>query len=172
MKLFCEFSPSSRGKLGLSAYCRECTNKRPRNLSDTRACTKRYREVNRERYLSAHRVHQFERKTRIKVTQDGSITDELLKDLYARTNCYYCGLFTESDKRTLDHKVSLARGGTHTANNVEMACWSCNCSKRDLSESEFKEKLNGIRSENYCGFNIAGGKENNNNAIEVLEGNS
>lgn len=53
--------------------------------------------------------------------------------------CAICGCQTDPDKRgtyeddapELDHIIPLARGGTHTIDNVQCACRSCNNSKRD-----------------------------------------
>lgn len=46
--------------------------------------------------------------------------------------CQYCGI-TRSDGAILevDHKVSLARGGSNRASNLITACRECNRSKRD-----------------------------------------
>jgi 5-methylcytosine-specific restriction endonuclease McrA len=58
--------------------------------------------------------------------------------IYERDNytCYLCGRICDPNapratphKLTLDHVIPLARGGTHTADNLRVACWSCNCSK-------------------------------------------
>lgn len=52
--------------------------------------------------------------------------------IIARDNstCYLCGKILQSGfNLTLDHKIPLARGGTHTADNLAVACRSCNCKK-------------------------------------------
>lgn len=142
MKSLSEFSPSLRGLGNVSAYCRLCQNKRPRNTEAERKATARYREKHRERWLALHRVHQFERKHRIKITSDGSVTDGFLKELYATENCYYCGEVVPRDKRTAEHKLPLIRGGAHSADNMVMACEGCNFSKQDKTEEEFKRFRN------------------------------
>ncbi len=43
--------------------------------------------------------------------------------------CYLCGCICTSENITLDHVVPLARGGSHTADNLRVACRSCNCKK-------------------------------------------
>lgn len=132
------FSPSSRGLGEVSAYCKPCAASRYRNKDTARKATLKYRERHRERHLANHRVWMFEYRTRKKVTSDGSVTDQFLKKLYATEACYLCGQITPKKLRTADHVIPLARGGTHTADNLKMACWSCNSSKRDLTPQEYK----------------------------------
>lgn len=50
------------------------------------------------------------------------------KKIYALCNnqCVYCG---STEKLTLDHVVALANGGSHTEDNLVVACKSCNSSK-------------------------------------------
>ncbi len=43
--------------------------------------------------------------------------------------CYLCGCICTSENVTLDHVIPLARGGSHTADNLRVACHSCNCRK-------------------------------------------
>lgn len=137
-----EFSPSSRGRGGVSAYCRGCfaeVYKQSRDVA--RGATAAYRERHQERHRANHRVRMFEYRTRKKVTSDGSVTDGLLKELYGTEECHYCAETIPRDLRTLDHRVPLARGGGHTKDNLVMACWTCNCSKRDMTEAEFIERI-------------------------------
>ena len=50
------------------------------------------------------------------------------KKIYALCNnrCAYCG---SAERLTLDHVVALANGGSHTEDNLVVACKSCNSSK-------------------------------------------
>ena len=43
--------------------------------------------------------------------------------------CEYCGLETTARNRHVDHKVPLARGGSHTSDNLAIACDKCNLRK-------------------------------------------
>jgi 5-methylcytosine-specific restriction endonuclease McrA len=67
----------------------------------------------------------------------------LVKEFYrvARSDllipCEYCGLETNSQNRHVDHKVALARGGSHTSDNLAIACDKCNLSKGAKSLCEF-----------------------------------
>lgn len=44
--------------------------------------------------------------------------------------CYLCLEIPPDGELTIDHVVALARGGTHTEDNLRVACLSCNTSKR------------------------------------------
>lgn len=56
-------------------------------------------------------------------------------------SCHYCGVQLEfrnlgrksqpSNYATVDHVVPISRGGTHSWENVVLACQHCNCSKRN-----------------------------------------
>lgn len=43
--------------------------------------------------------------------------------------CYLCLQICTPQNVTLDHVVPLFHGGTHTADNLRVACFSCNCRK-------------------------------------------
>lgn len=51
--------------------------------------------------------------------------------------CGYCFKKTqlrqklEKDTATIDHKTPVVKGGTHSAENLIMACWACNRKKGD-----------------------------------------
>ena len=96
------FSQSPRGLGGVAAYCKPCFAKKYRDAKKAQSRTAKYRRLNRERYLAAHRVRAFERRMQIKVTRDGTVTDEFLKELYGQEFCHYCRKFTEVEERTAD----------------------------------------------------------------------
>jgi 5-methylcytosine-specific restriction endonuclease McrA len=138
---FSNFSPVKKGLGGLASYCRQCITKRPKNREIIRKNTNIYRVRHRERYLAQHRIHQFNRKHNIKVTVDGSVTDNFIQELLSRKICYYCNKEIDKKYRTIEHKEPLSRGGVHSAKNLEMVCFLCNCSKGSKTEREFKELL-------------------------------
>jgi 5-methylcytosine-specific restriction endonuclease McrA len=140
-KAFSRFSPAERGIGGLAAYCKPCTADKYRNKEKARLATARYRAKNRAKHLANHRVQMFERNHFKKVGTDGTVTTEFINSLYATTHCHYCFLFTPPEKRTADHLTALAKGGLHSTSNLVMACHSCNSSKRDLSEHEFRSRM-------------------------------
>ena len=50
--------------------------------------------------------------------------------------CRYC---EHSDNLTIEHILPLSRGGTHSEDNVDLACKSCNSSKGSKTETEYME---------------------------------
>ncbi len=145
MKPLEEFSPMKRGLGGLSAYCKPCFAQHYRQTREVaRAATAAYRKRHRARHLAAHRIRMYEYRKKKRVTSDGTATDEFLNGLYATEYCHYCLQFTEEDLRTADHVIALDLGGSHSASNLVMACWTCNCSKRNLTEEEFMKKGLGL----------------------------
>lgn len=81
------------------------------------------------------------------VHTDRGVTRTNLRKQYG-DDCHYCGTRMDFARRskgdpfaptlaTLDHVVPIARGGSHTWDNVVLACWRCNCSKRDRTLNEW-----------------------------------
>ena len=135
------YSPSKRGRLGLSSYCKPCSSKRQlKRLTkeERKINTQKYRDNNREWWRSLHRINQFNRRKKIKLVSDGTVTKDFVESIYSIEKCYYCEDNTPKKFRTLEHILPLNKGGKHTSNNIVMACLSCNCSKRDMTEEEFK----------------------------------
>ena len=136
-----EYSSSKKGLLGLSSYCKPCASKRQLEFytkEQRRIKTQKYRDSNREWWRSLHRINQFNRRENIKIVSDDTITSQFIEKIYSSEFCYYCNESTPRKFRTLEHKQSLKRGGKHSANNIVMACSSCNCSKGKMTEQEFK----------------------------------
>lgn len=135
------FWPSVRGSGGYSSYCKPCQKSRFYDREEAKKITMRYRLNNRERWLAIHRVLMFERRTKIKVTQDGTVTDAFLRNLYNTPFCFYCEEFVERNQRTADHKHPLSKSGAHSSDNLVMACFTCNSAKRDLTQEEYEELI-------------------------------
>ena len=51
--------------------------------------------------------------------------------------CYYCG--EEITSGQLDHKISIAKGGSSNRNNLALACTQCNAEKHAKTEDEYRE---------------------------------
>lgn len=136
IKPHAEFSPASRGKLGLSAYCKSCSCELYRDREKARKNTAAYRARHPERWRAAHRIHQFNRRSLIKATDDGTVTDDFLKIIYSTEKCYWCGEITQENLRTLEHIIELSNGGTHSSSNITMACLSCNSSRLNKESKE------------------------------------
>lgn len=140
------FSPSKRGRLGLSSYCKPCSSKRQLkrvSKEKRRIQTQKYRDNNREWWRSLHRINQFNRRNKIKLVSDETVTQDFIKEIYSIENCYYCKEPTPKKFRTLEHRQPLNKGGLHSSSNIVMACLQCNCTKRDMTEQEFNNyKIN------------------------------
>lgn len=54
--------------------------------------------------------------------------------------CQYCFTLI-AGRKTVDHVMPLARGGTHAVGNLRIACLKCNCSKLDKLLSEWSGRL-------------------------------
>lgn len=53
-----------------------------------------------------------------------------------RGRCHICKKRCRRSELTIDHLIPLSRGGTHTPENLAVACLSCNCAKRDRAANE------------------------------------
>lgn len=137
MKDLINFSPSSRGSGNVAAYCKPCMTAKYRDKDKANIATAKYREKNKEAYLESHRANQATRNSLKRLADDGTVTDSFLESLYSTENCYYCNKLIERKDRTMDHKISVSQGGSHSTFNLVMACRSCNCSKRHKSPEEF-----------------------------------
>lgn len=139
------FSDSIRGRKGKSSYCKPCSSKRQMNRftkEERKIQTQKYRDNNREWWRSLHRINQFNRRNKIKLVSDGSVTSQFVMQIYKQNICYYCKEDIPIKFRTLEHKHPLNKEGTHSADNIIMACLSCNCSKRDMTEEQFNNYKN------------------------------
>lgn len=117
-----EFHPDNR----LHRVC--CSNE----------CTRKYQSQTK-RDLHRHRARRYH------VTYDSTIS---LQGVYERDGgtCQICGCACDwGDKRygdcgptypSIDHIVPFARGGAHTWDNVQLACFDCNSRKGTRSNDE------------------------------------
>lgn len=144
-KLFNKFSPSSKGLARLSSYCKICIGIKYKDTNRNNEAVARYRKKHRARYKTAHRIHQFNRINKIRASTNKPIVDKIAIDLYSKKTCYYCNLYVSKKKRTIDHKTPLKKGGSHSVNNIVMACRKCNCSKGSKTEKEFRRYLHDRR---------------------------
>lgn len=55
----------------------------------------------------------------------------------ARVRCAYCGKYPKPGERHVDHKIPLARGGAHSAENLCITCAGCNLRKHKKTPKEF-----------------------------------
>lgn len=100
----------------------------------------RFRQRERQR-ISARRFsnpayaaqweRQGDRWMRAMKSSDGSVDRAFVNGLMREKNCAYCSRYVPRSMRELDHVWPLSKGGTHTADNLLMACRQCNRSKSD-----------------------------------------
>lgn len=107
-----------------------------RNKEHCLAIARAYRERNLEkvrerdrnspaRFAASHRRRVLIRNAKQKVTKQEW---ELILDRYGR-KCLCCGRSQNEVALHMDHVVPLSRGGSHTADNVQPLCKSCNSKK-------------------------------------------
>ena len=70
--------------------------------------------------------------------------ESTVKKLLEAKHCFYCGcsLNTEpyhAQQHTIDHKISVARGGTNECSNLVAACRSCNMLKHAKTAEEYMD---------------------------------
>lgn len=106
-----------------------------RHLEQVRAGHRRYRL----RYPDVRRIIWQRRRAR-ELGAGGNFTIDEWAALCERygQRCAYCG---SAGPLQVDHRVPLARGGTHDMTNILPACQSCNLKKGASSEQEFRARL-------------------------------
>jgi len=132
-------------RLSVPQICKECGEPFYSEFGNATYCcdTCRKRMKNRRKKPNhAHHGNPYKRRMRVKVTRltyDRSVTlDAVYKKFGGR--CCECGCETVRTKRynpqmaTLDHVIALSNNGTHTWDNVQLLCSSCNSNKRDLGQ--------------------------------------
>ena len=115
--------------------------------ANCKMCGQNIRVSGHQRYcLSCARIKERETK---RIVEDrrrarkkaAYISDVSRKEIYKRDHwiCGICGdpvdaalKFPDPGSPTLDHIIPLAKGGTHEHNNVQLAHFICNSTKRDL----------------------------------------
>lgn len=99
-----------------------------KNAEECREKIRNYRAKNKELFSFLDREKHAKRRASIKITEKPLTRSEFAKIKKAsRGICFYCkGKFK---KLTVDHIKPLSRGGTHSADNIVMACTHCNSAK-------------------------------------------
>lgn len=52
--------------------------------------------------------------------------------------CHFCSCELTADTATVDHLRPRCRGGTNASENLVLSCQSCNCTKGNRTEAEFR----------------------------------
>ena len=96
------------------------------------------------RWAAAHpekmRARAARRRALLLGASVGNVTAEGLRRLFAdqRGRCHYCSVPLQ--RRHLEHRTPLARGGAHAIENLCWACPRCNLRKGKLTEPEFRAR--------------------------------
>ena len=69
------------------------------------------------------------------------------KNRRARGVCHYCRRRIPARELTMDHVVSIARGGRSVRGNVVPCCKDCNSRKNHLLPSEWQDYLDALAVE-------------------------
>ncbi len=129
------------------ARCRECLNKRYREYWKNLPVEEKkrigklntFRLRNNPARLEKQRDylrHCENRLKNCKIFIRFSKADIIKRD---GLNCYLCGKILTNKTATIDHITPVSRGGDHKAENVKIACLSCNQSKNKKTLTEFKK---------------------------------
>ena len=119
---------------------------------------RRYREKHRD----SERRKAKTRRARKKQATLEPWTDDQLKRLfnYFANSCVYCGVSGSNEPLTLDHFVSLDRGGAHALYNIVPSCLSCNSSKGNKDAHQWAKSRDIPEDHIYWIQEIIGGFNN------------
>lgn len=85
---------------------------------------------------------------RVKRTKSKRHTDSIKNTLVARDGqyCIYCGKYLELNNLTIEHVISLSRGGPDTIDNMVLACCKCNST---IGSANIAIKMRSVRNR-FC----------------------
>jgi 5-methylcytosine-specific restriction endonuclease McrA len=104
----------------------------PENKLKTKQGYKRWAQSELGRSYFKERDHR--RRARLRFVQTASCLIKI-RELRKATTCHWCG--TKLEAITIDHVIPIARGGSHTPDNLVAACARCNSSKRERLPQEW-----------------------------------
>lgn len=153
-KQISEFYPEPRTKLGHTKICRPCKIESASawskaNRKKTNAYKKAWAINNPEKNMSAKknwklnnqdavRGHTATRRARIAAVTIEPLPSNymtILKDMYK--SCLCCG---STDNLSLDHVISIARGGSHSMGNFQLLCMKCN-QRKGAKEVDYRGRI-------------------------------
>jgi diadenosine tetraphosphate (Ap4A) HIT family hydrolase/5-methylcytosine-specific restriction endonuclease McrA len=89
------------------------------------------------RYLAARGQAVWEHRRRQGRVLSGSLRYEVLKR--ARFRCELCGVSADERALEADHIVPRNHGGSDDIPNLQALCYTCNASKRDRDDTDFRD---------------------------------
>jgi 5-methylcytosine-specific restriction endonuclease McrA len=125
-------------------------NRSPKKRERGREYMQHKRAASPEEYRAAAREYDHrtgkgaEKAARRRALQMGAEIDHTGRNAIIKRDgrsCYLCGLLVKWREVTLDHVLPLSRGGSHTAENLRVACGPCNFSKQHRTVEEYRAYL-------------------------------
>jgi ATP adenylyltransferase len=111
-------------------------------------------EAKVEAYLSTRGRFLWEHRRRGHRPLSGTLRYDVLKR--ARFRCELCGISADQKALEVDHILPRSRGGSDDPINLQALCYTCNASKRDRDDTDFRgsRELYGHRQEGcpFCEF--------------------
>lgn len=166
-KPFTEFHKDKNAPDGYRAQCKPCRNAFMKdyytaNEEERRVAVQTYRDANRDKVRATDMLrYENHKDKRIALASEHSSvrrarmlsrdydTDITFAALRERDgdNCCYCSTPMTYErnprgqrnptKATIEHVLPISRGGTHTWDNVKLACWQCNIVKNARTVDEW-----------------------------------
>lgn len=90
-----------------------------------------------DRYLGARGQAIWDHRRRQGRVVSGTVRYEVLKR--ARYRCELCGISADEKALEVDHIVPRNHGGSDDISNLQALCYTCNASKRDRDDTDFRE---------------------------------
>lgn len=112
-------------------------NERYKNMTDEERVE--HNRKRRERHARQPHVRNAVERRRDHAKRAGAPFNRVIWELVCqkyKNACIYCG---SVESITVEHRTPIKRGGNNSFHNLAPACLSCNSSKKDKSESAFRE---------------------------------
>lgn len=134
--------------------CDDCLKEKRRECSKNHylSNTQKYKDKNklRKKYFEEYRksengklrkkISNSKRRAQKYKTKSKNVCNFIIK-LFSDPNkhCFYC---KTNENLTIEHKIPLSKNGTHTEDNIVLACSSCNSRKGTKTDKEFLQQIN------------------------------
>lgn len=146
-KALTEFHKDKKGKLGVRAECKVCTNKRHATY-DTTEKYRKWAEKNKQKGNVVYwnmRAWKVNSRYIQRYGISEKLTGEELHIKFASTSeCCYCGTPITHDSCHIEHVVPVSVGGSNTISNIDFSCGKCNTTKGGKTDKEFFEYIKSI----------------------------
>jgi diadenosine tetraphosphate (Ap4A) HIT family hydrolase len=93
-------------------------------------------EAKVDAYLAARGAAMWQHRRRGHRALSGTLRYDVLKR--ARFRCELCGISADEKALEVDHILPRRRGGSEDQTNLQALCYSCNASKRDRDDTDFR----------------------------------